>query len=130
MSTGSSASSPAASARSTISRKAFFGVRDRDYGELTYTFDDVVATLNRVQPYDWRGYLQRRVYDIAPEAPLEGITQGGYKLVYTDRADQVDQERARRTRKDTDLPIRAGSWSATTARSRASCGTAPRSTPA
>jgi predicted metalloprotease with PDZ domain len=36
-----------------------------------------------VQPYDWRGYLQRRVYDIAPEAPLEGITQGGYRLVYT-----------------------------------------------
>jgi predicted metalloprotease with PDZ domain len=63
--------------------KAFFGVRDRDWGELTYTLDDVVATLNRVQPYDWRGYLQRRVYDIAPQAPLEGITQGGYRLAYT-----------------------------------------------
>jgi predicted metalloprotease with PDZ domain len=63
--------------------KAFFGVRDRDWGELTYTFDDVVATLNQVQPYDWRGYLTRRVFDIAPQAPLEGITQGGYRLVYT-----------------------------------------------
>ncbi|MFL6752413.1 MAG: peptidase M61, partial [Sphingomicrobium sp.] len=28
--------------------KAFFGVRDRDWGELTYTFDDVVRTLNEV----------------------------------------------------------------------------------
>jgi predicted metalloprotease with PDZ domain len=65
--------------------KAFFGVRDRDYGELTYTFDDVVNTLNRVQPYDWRGYLQRRVFAIAPQAPLEGIKQGGYHLVYTDQ---------------------------------------------
>ena len=63
--------------------KAFFGVRDRDWGELTYTLDDIVATLNKVQPYDWSGYLQRRVYDIAPQAPLEGITQGGYNLVYT-----------------------------------------------
>jgi predicted metalloprotease with PDZ domain len=63
--------------------KAFFGVRDRDYGELTYTFDDVVATLNRVQPYDWRGYLQRRVYDVAASPPLEGISEGGYKLIYT-----------------------------------------------
>jgi predicted metalloprotease with PDZ domain len=63
--------------------KAFFGMRDRDFGELTYTLDDVVATLEQVQPYDWRGYLQRRVYDIAPQAPLEGITQGGYKLVFT-----------------------------------------------
>ncbi len=65
--------------------KAFFGVRDRDWGELTYDFDDVVSTLNRVQPYDWRGYLQRRVYAIAPEAPLEGINEGGYKLVFTDQ---------------------------------------------
>ena len=63
--------------------KAFFGVRDRDYGELTYTLDDIVATLNKVQPYDWRSYLQRRVYDVAPKAPLEGINQGGYNLVYT-----------------------------------------------
>ena len=63
--------------------KAFFGIRDRDWGEVTYTLDDVVATLNKVQPYDWAGYLQRRVYSVAPEAPLEGINQGGYKLVYT-----------------------------------------------
>jgi predicted metalloprotease with PDZ domain len=64
--------------------KAFFGVRDRDWGELTYTFDTVVDTLNRVQPYDWRGYLQRKVYDIAAKPPLEGITQGGYKIAFTD----------------------------------------------
>ena len=63
--------------------KAFFGIRDRDWGEVTYTLDDIVATLNKVQPYDWRAYLQRRVYDVAPDAPLEGITQGGYRLVYT-----------------------------------------------
>ena len=64
--------------------KAFFGVRDRDYGELTYTVDDVARTLNAIVPYDWRGYLQRKVYEIAPQAPLEGITKGGYDLVYTD----------------------------------------------
>ena len=65
--------------------RAFFGVRDRDWGELTFTLDDIVATLNRVQPYDWRAYLQRRVYDIAAKPPLEGITQGGYRLVFTDQ---------------------------------------------
>jgi predicted metalloprotease with PDZ domain len=65
--------------------RAFFGMRDRDYGELTYNFDEVVATLNKVQPYDWRGYLQRKVYAIAPEAPLDGITQGGYRLIFTDK---------------------------------------------
>jgi predicted metalloprotease with PDZ domain len=64
--------------------KAFFGVNDRDYGELTYTFDDVAATLSRVQPYDWAGYLRRRLYDYTEHAPLEGINGGGYRLVYAD----------------------------------------------
>ncbi|HEY0413971.1 MAG TPA: PDZ domain-containing protein [Allosphingosinicella sp.] len=64
--------------------RAFFGVNDRDYGELTYTFDDVVRTLNQVQPYDWAGYLSRRLNAYTERAPLEGITQGGYRLVYTD----------------------------------------------
>ncbi|MEA3051697.1 MAG: hypothetical protein QOG72_600 [Sphingomonadales bacterium] len=64
--------------------RAFFGVNDRDYGELTYTLSDVVSTLNRVQPYDWAGYLDRRLNAYTERAPLEGITQGGYRLVYTD----------------------------------------------
>ena len=64
--------------------RAFFGVRDRDWGELTYTFDTIIATLNQVQPYDWRSYLQRKVYDLAAQPPLEGITQGGYRLAFTD----------------------------------------------
>jgi predicted metalloprotease with PDZ domain len=63
--------------------KAFFGVRDRDWGELTYDLETVADTLNKVQPYDWKGYLQRKVYATAPNAPLEGINEGGYKLVYT-----------------------------------------------
>ena len=63
--------------------RAFFGINDGDWGEVTYTFDDVVATLNQVQPYDWRTYLQRRVFDVAAQAPLEGITQGGYRLAFT-----------------------------------------------
>jgi predicted metalloprotease with PDZ domain len=65
--------------------KAFFGIRDRDWGEVTYTFDDVVATLNKVQPYDWRTYLQHKVYDVAAQPPLEGISEGGYRLVFTDQ---------------------------------------------
>jgi predicted metalloprotease with PDZ domain len=33
--------------------RQFFGLDDGSYGELTYTFDQLVAALNRVQPYDW-----------------------------------------------------------------------------
>ncbi len=62
----------------------FFGGRDGDFGELVYTFDDVVATLNQVMPYDWRKLLQERVNDVSQHAPLDGFTRNGYKLVYTD----------------------------------------------
>ena len=87
--------------------KAFFGVRDRDWGELTYTLDDVVATLNKVQPYDWRGYLQRKVYDIAAEPPLEGITNGGYRLAFTDTPTKWWTS-GEKTRKSTDLTYSGG----------------------
>ncbi|MFD2134796.1 hypothetical protein ACFSLT_05310 [Novosphingobium resinovorum] len=33
--------------------KAFFGVRDGDWGEVTYDFDEVVKVLNGVYAYDW-----------------------------------------------------------------------------
>jgi predicted metalloprotease with PDZ domain len=87
--------------------RAFFGMRDRDYGELTYTFDDVVDTLNGIQPYDWRNYLQHRVYDIAPQAPLEGITQGGYKLVFTDKPSNWTKV-SEKNRKASDLTYSGG----------------------
>ncbi len=49
-----------------------------------YTMDDVVAALNRVAPHDWKGFLNARVYEVTPHAPLDGITRAGWRLVYTD----------------------------------------------
>jgi predicted metalloprotease with PDZ domain len=63
--------------------KAFFGVRDGDWGELTYTFDDVAATLNGIQPYDWAGFLKKRITETGQPAPVNGFAMNGYKLVYT-----------------------------------------------
>ena len=65
--------------------RAFFGVRDGDWGELTYTFDDVIATLKGIDKgYDWSTFLHDRVDTVRPHAPLEGLARGGYKLVFTD----------------------------------------------
>jgi len=64
--------------------QAFFGVNNGAYGELTYDFDTIVATLNGVLPYDWASFLRTRLDGHGPGAPLDGITRGGYKLVYTD----------------------------------------------
>ena len=64
--------------------KLFFGVNDGSYITDTYTFEDIVAALNQVQPYDWTAFLRSRVYELHPEVPENGFTQGGYKLVYND----------------------------------------------
>jgi predicted metalloprotease with PDZ domain len=64
--------------------KAFFGIKDGDWGEVTYTFDDVVATLNSIYPYDWAGFLKKRLYEPDQPAPLAGIERGGYKLMWKD----------------------------------------------
>ena len=49
-----------------------------------YTFEDVVAALNQVAPHDWKAFLGSRVYQVTPRAPLDGITRGGWRVVYTD----------------------------------------------
>ncbi|TCM18820.1 putative metalloprotease with PDZ domain [Novosphingobium sp. PhB165] len=64
--------------------KAFFGVRDGDWGELTYNFDDVVKTLNGIYPYDWASFLKTRIYATNQPAPTKGIEMAGYKLVWKD----------------------------------------------
>ena len=64
--------------------KAFFGVEDGNWSEVVYTFDDVVAALNKVEPYDWAKFLNERINQVAPKPPLDGLTRGGWKLVYTE----------------------------------------------
>jgi len=47
-----------------------------------YTLDDVVAALNAVQPNDWAALLNERLHSTSAHAPLGGIENGGWKLVY------------------------------------------------
>ena len=52
---------------------------------VTYTFDDVVKTLSTLAPsYNWRAFLTERLTKVGGGAPLSGITNSGWKLVYTD----------------------------------------------
>jgi len=69
--------------------RRFFGLRDGDYGEVTYTFDDIVSTLNAVQPYDWRTLLNERLHGVSKRAPTAGFERNGYKLVYTDQPNKT-----------------------------------------
>jgi predicted metalloprotease with PDZ domain len=49
-----------------------------------YALDDVVGALNQVTPHDWKAFLGSRIYQVTPRAPLDGITRGGWRLVYSD----------------------------------------------
>jgi predicted metalloprotease with PDZ domain len=71
--------------------RAFFGVDNGSYVTKTYTFDDVVAALNGVAPFDWASFLHERVATTNP--PLEnGIAATGWKLVYTDQESAFEKQ--------------------------------------
>ncbi|MFZ1156801.1 MAG: M61 family peptidase [Candidatus Sulfotelmatobacter sp.] len=57
----------------------------------TYTFDDVVNTLNQVVPYDWRGFWTERLTNHGPGAPLGGIEGSGWKVVYDETPSEMER---------------------------------------
>lgn len=62
--------------------RGFFGVNPGAWNIDTYTFDDVVAELDKIEPYDWAGFLRERLDghgDLADALKLEG-----WQLVYKD----------------------------------------------
>ncbi len=73
--------------------RGFFGVRDGDWGVQTYTFETVVAELNKVQPYDWAKFLDERMRQSGQPAPLGGVEKGGYRLVWKAEPNVYDKER-------------------------------------
>ena len=58
---------------------------------VPYTFDEIVADLNSVAPYDWRSFLTERLESHAARAPLGGIDHGGYRLVYNSEPSEYEQ---------------------------------------
>ena len=69
--------------------RAFFGVDDGCWTVKPYTFDDVVAALNGVAPFEWAKFLRERIDAHAP--PLDGVAASGWKLVYTDKPSEYQK---------------------------------------
>jgi predicted metalloprotease with PDZ domain len=64
--------------------KLFHGAPSTGPVVKTYTFDDIVNTLNQVAPYDWRKFWTDRLTNHGPGAPLGGIEGSGWKVIYDD----------------------------------------------
>jgi predicted metalloprotease with PDZ domain len=61
---------------------AFHGGANNGPEVKTYTFDQLVQSLNEVAPYDWASFLRKRLDSTSPDAPTGGIENGGWKLAY------------------------------------------------
>ncbi len=74
---------------------------------VPYTYEDVIAALNEIAPHDWNQFFQTRVYAANPHAPLGGIEDAGWRLVYNDK--MPDMLKSRETaRKYTDMNFSLG----------------------
>jgi predicted metalloprotease with PDZ domain len=65
--------------------RLFFGGESGPPKVVIYKFEDLVAALNQVAPYDWAKLLRDRLDSKSPDAPKGGIENGGWKLIYNDQ---------------------------------------------
>lgn len=82
----------------SFARDFFSGGEPGDRTPSTYTREDVIAALNEVQAHDWAGFLRARVDEVAPKAPLDGVTRGGYRLVYVEEPGPFQKSVAKRAK--------------------------------
>ena len=68
---------------------AFYGGAEGEPVIKTYTFEDLVSTLNGIAAYDWTSFFRARLDSTDPQAPLGGVTGGGWRLVYNDDPNEV-----------------------------------------
>ncbi len=69
--------------------KLFHGGQDTPPMVKTYTFDDIVNSLNQVAAYDWRAFWTERLRSKSPRAPLGGIEGSGWRVVYNDTPSEM-----------------------------------------
>ena len=72
--------------------RKFHGQEDGAIKVVPYTFEDIVATLNSIAPYDWKKFFEQRLHSHGPGAPLGGLEASGWKLIYNE--DINDHQRA------------------------------------
>lgn len=70
---------------------AFFGGESGLPEVDPFSYAELVAALGEIAAYDWNEFFDTRIYSIQAEAPLDGITNSGWRLVYTEEPNLVQQ---------------------------------------
>lgn len=87
--------------------RLFYGGQSGPPQVVTYNFDDVVKGLNQIVSSDWAGFLRTRLDSKSPHAPLGGIENGGWKLIYNDQKNSTMEAREK-TSESLDLSFSLG----------------------
>ena len=74
-----------------------------------YNFEDVVTGLNQIAPYDWAGFLRKRLDSLAPNTMDESLNNSGWKIAYNDDPNEM-QDKRDRVREEVDLRLSLGLW--------------------
>ena len=61
---------------------AFHGGANNGAEVKTYTFDELIKALNEIAPFDWAGFWHTRLNSTSPGAPVGGIENAGWKVVF------------------------------------------------
>jgi predicted metalloprotease with PDZ domain len=75
--------------------QAFHGGPNNGPEVKTYTFDQLVGSLNSIAPYDWASFFRMHLDSTSAEAPVGGIENGGWKLIFNDKPLKLEGRRAK-----------------------------------
>src|SRR5437016_5681750 len=87
--------------------RLFYGGASGPPVVVPYKFEDVVAALNQVTPYDWAALLRQRLDSKSAHAHLGGFENGGWKIVYTEEKNTTVDAREK-TSESLDLSFSLG----------------------
>ncbi len=72
---------------------AFLGKSGDDPEMLGFDEEEVLATLNNLQPHDWRGMIDRSIKGAQEALPLEVVGRLGYRIEFQSEASKYDADR-------------------------------------
>jgi predicted metalloprotease with PDZ domain len=71
--------------------RKFHGGQNTPPKIVPYTFEDVLAAMQEIVPYDWRAFFTERLNSHGPGAPLGGLENSGWHLVFSDAINEHER---------------------------------------
>jgi predicted metalloprotease with PDZ domain len=73
--------------------QAFHGGPNNGPEVKTYTFEELVAALNAVAPFDWAGFFHEKLDSTSANAPVGGIENSGWKVTFNGQPSKLTGRR-------------------------------------